>query len=349
LRFADCSSPFAVESGTANGERRTANEMIPLIQNETLKVLRRKRFAVVVAILFAILALVTYSQYRLLQRRVNANWRAETQQRIAFMQNRLRRGQLAETWQKSMRAEINRLQFYLDHDIEPDKPTAPLFVRNFANVAGILLLPLLIAVLGSDIVSAENAEGTDKLLLTRPVRRWKILTSKLVTLWIFATLTLLCGGILCYVISAPFLPSGGWAAPTFTGFQIGRTTVQLESVRQLPLWKDALIAFGLEWFALICVASISLMLSVLFKSSAAAIGTMLASLIGGTILTRVSPDWTAGKYLFVSALPLADYYAGAPTPYEDMTMTFCITLLAAWAIGTTIVSYVIFTQRDVFG
>src|SRR5437762_14137893 len=124
-----------------------------------------------------------------------------------------------ETWARSLRAEINRLQFYLDHDIEPDKPTAPIFVRTFANVAGFLLLPLLVGVLGSDIVSAESAEGTDKLLLTRPVRRWKILTAKLVTLWMFATLTLLCGALLSFAISALVLPRGGWNAPTFTGFQ----------------------------------------------------------------------------------------------------------------------------------
>src|ERR1700686_4308043 len=274
--------------------------LIPLVQNETLKILRRKRFAVVAAILFAIIALVTYSQYRRLLEQRDRNWRAEIQQRVAAFQNPLRRGRINEPWARSMRAEINRLQFYLDHDIEPNKPTAPLFVRTFANVAGFLLLPLLIAILGSDIVSAENAEGTDKLLLTRPVRRWKILTSKLITLWIFATLTLLCGALLAYSVSAPVLPRAGWSAPTFTGFQVTRGAFSFDAVRQLPLWKDTLIAYGLEWYALLCVASISLMLSVLFKSSAASIGTMLASLIGGTILTRVSPDWTAGKYLFVS-------------------------------------------------
>ena len=324
--------------------------MFNLIQNETLKVLRRKRFLVVVIILFAILALVTYGQHRSLQRRQNRNWRADTQQRIANYENALRRQRAnSESWANSLRAEINRLQFYLDHDIEPNKPTAPFIVRGFADAAGLLLLPMLIAVIGSDIVSAENSEGTDKLLLTRPVRRWKILTSKLVTLWIFATLTLVCGGVLSWVISAPFLPRGGWTAPTFTGFRLNGNSVSLDTIRQLPLWKDTLIAYGLTWFALICVASISLMLSVIFKSSAAAIGTMLASLIGGTILTRVSPDWTAGKYLFVSALPLSDYYTGAPPPYADMTMAFCITLLGVWAIVTTGVSYVLFTRRDVFG
>jgi ABC-2 type transport system permease protein len=322
---------------------------VPLIQNETLKILRRRRFAVVMGILFAILSLVTYSQYRQLRYRANRNWRADIQQRVASYQNRLRRGQINETWARSMRAEINRLQFYLDHDIEPDRPTAPLFVRNFANVAGFLLLPLLVAVLGSDIVSAESAEGTDKLLLTRPVRRWKILGSKLVTLWIFATLTLLCGAILSYAVSSLALPRGGWTAPTFTGFQIARGAFRIDAVRQLPLWKDTLIAYGLEWYALITVASIALMLSVLFRSSAAAIGTMLASLIGGTILTRISPDWTTGKYLFVSALPLADYYTGQPPPYEEMSMAFCIGLLGVWAVGATIVAFVIFVRRDVFG
>jgi ABC-2 type transport system permease protein len=323
--------------------------LIPLIRNETLKLLRRRRFVVVIGILVAIIGIVTYSQYRMLSHR-NPNWRAQLQQRVANMQNQLRRqGRQDTAWARSLRAEVNRLQFYIDRDIDPERPTAPLFVRRFVNVAGFLLLPLLVGILGSDIVSAENAEGTDKLLLTRPVRRWKILTSKLATLWMFATLTLACGGVLAYLIPAPLLPARGWTAPTFTGFQISEIGFRPEAVRQLPLWKDTLIAFGLEWFALLTVAAIALLLSVLFKSSAAAIGTMLASLIGGTILTRISPDWTAGKYLFVSALPLADYYSGEPPPYDGMSMLFCIGLLGAWAAGALIVSYVIFIRRDVFG
>ena len=320
-----------------------------LIRNETLKLLRRRRFAIVVAILLVILTLVSYSQYRQLRETRNQNWRAELQERIARYENRLRRGRMNDSWARSMRAEVRRMQFYLDRGINPEQPTAPLVVRTFANAAGFLLLPLLIAVLGSDIVSAENAEGTDKLLLTRPVRRWKILSAKLVTLWLFASLTLFIGGLLAYLVTAPVLPARGWDAPSFNGFQFTGDTFKVESVKQLPLWHDALIAYGLEWYALLTVASISLMLSVIFKSSAASIGTMLASLIGGTILTRISPDWTAGKYLFVSALPLSDYYSGQATPYEGMSMTFCILLLGAWAIGALAIAYTLFLRRDVFG
>jgi ABC-2 type transport system permease protein len=323
--------------------------MIPLIQNETLKLIRRRRFAIVVGILFVILTLISYAQYRQLQQSKNENWRAELQERIARTENRMRRGNVNDSWARSMRAEVRRLQFYLDRGINPEQTTAPLVVRTFANAAGFLLLPLLIGVLGSDIVSAENAEGTDKLLLTRPVRRWKILTAKLITLWAFASLTLLLGAAMSYAVTAPVIPAVGWDAPMFHGFQLGGDTLKIETIRQLPLWKDALIAYGLEWYALLTVASIALMLSVLFKSSAGSIGTMLASLIGGTILTRVSPDWTAGKYLFVSALPLADYYTGQAPPYDGMSMTFCITLLGAWAVGALVVAYTRFVRRDVFG
>ena len=322
---------------------------LALVRNETLKLLRRRRFAIVVGIMFVILTMISYSQYRQLRELRNANWRAELQERIARYENRMRRGRMNESWLRSMRAEVRRLQFYLDRGINPEQPTAPLVVRTFANAAGFLLLPLLIAVLGSDIVSAENAEGTDKLLLTRPVRRWKILSAKLVTLWLFASLTLLVGALVSYAVTAPVLPPGGWDAPTFNGFQFSGDNFRVDSIRQLPLWHDMLLAYGLEWYALLAVASIALMLSVIFKSSAASIGTMLASLIGGTILTRVSPDWTAGKYLFISALPLADYYTGQAPPYEGMSMTFCIALLGAWAVGALIVAYTLFTRRDVFG
>lgn len=321
---------------------------LSLVRNETLKLLRRRRFVIVVAILAAILSVVSYSQYRQLQSQRNANWRADLQERIARYENRLRRGNINPSWSRSMRAEVRRLQFYLDRGINPEAPTAPLMVRLFANAAGFLLLPLLIAILGGDIVSAENAEGTDKLLLTRPVRRWKILTAKLVTLWLFSSLTLLTGAVLAYALSASVLPPHGWDLPMFNGFQFG-DRFSLDSVRQLPLWRDALIAYGLEWFALLAVASIALMLSVIFRSSAASIGTMLGALIGGTILTRVSPDWTAGKYLFVSALPLADYYSGQAPPYDGMSLGFCIALLTVWAAAALTVAYVRFVRRDVFG
>ena len=44
-----------------------------------------------------------------------------------------------------------------------------------------------------------------------------------------------------------------------------------------------------------------------------------------------------------------DYYSGQAPPYEGMTMTFCIALLAAWAVVALGAAYVIFLRKDVFG
>lgn len=320
-----------------------------LIENESLKILRRRRFTIVVVILVAIVSIVAYSRYRSMARAVGRDWRVETQQRVTSYENTLRRGRINPTWARSLRSEVARLQFYLDHDINPEKLTVPLFVRAFANAAGFLLLPLLVAVLGSDIVSAESAQGTEKLLLTRPVRRWKVLASKLGALYLFTTLTLLAGGLLAWGISAVVLDPRGWTAPMFNGFRLSGNGVDLDAVRQLPLWKDVLIAYGLDWYAMLCVASIALMLSVIFRTASASIGTMLASLVGGTIITRLSPDWTAAKYFFVAGLPLADYYSGEPPPYDGMSLLFCVILLGGWALISLVVAFTLFTRRDIFG
>lgn len=324
-------------------------DLIPLVENECMKILARRRFLIIVAILVAILGLIAWSQAAQLRSRPDRDWRVDAERRLARYENRLRREGLNPSWARAIRADSARLRYHLDRDIDPERPTAPYFVRAFANVGGILLLPLLIAVLSSDIVSAESAEGTDKLLLTRGRRRWKILASKWIALIIFTTLTLVAGIAIAWGASALFLEPSGWDAPVFTGFTFDEGEVDVSNIRQLPLWLDTIFAYGLGWFALLCVASIGLLLSVLFRSSAAAIGSMMAALIAGTILTRLSPEWTAGRYLFVSALPLAEYYSGQATPYDGMTLLFCVTQLTVWAVASLAIAFTIFTRRDVFG
>jgi ABC-2 type transport system permease protein len=317
-----------------------------LVENESLKLIRRRRVSIVLAIMVALITVIAYGQYRQFERNVERDWRVTYQERVARYQNMLRRGQMNEMWARSVRAEIDRIQYHLDHDINPERLTAPMFARNFASAAGFLLLPLLIAVLGSDIVSAERSEGTDKLLLTRPVRRWKILLSKILALMMFTTLTLVLGGLFAWLISSIPLDPRGWNAPMFAGFRFTPDGLEFDEVRTLPLWLDTVIAYGFEWFALLAVASISILLSVLFRSTAGSIGTMMAFLIAGTILTRLSPDWTAGKYLFVSALPLAAYYSGQAPPYDGMTLLFCVSLLAVWSVAALVIAFALYTRRD---
>ena len=323
-----------------------------LVENETLKILRRKRFRVVLLVLAVLLSVVVFGQAR--QRRSaerdhpSGTWRTRVEARVAQMERRLsQQRQIPDSWARWMRFETGRLKYHLEKNIDPEALTGPLFCRGFAGVGSVLLLPLLIAVIGADLVSSEFSEGTVTLLLTRPVARWKVLFSKFVAMFFFTALTLLSAVILSWAIAGFAFGWRGWGAPVVTGFKLSEAGFDVSGARVLPLWQDAFASWGFAWYSALAVGAVTMLLSVLFRSTAAAMGTMMATLIGGTILSRVASDWEGAKWFFVSCLPLADYYAGVPTPFPGMTLGFCAGVLLGWAAVATAVAFAVFTSRDV--
>lgn len=322
-----------------------------LVENETLKILRRKRFRIILIVLAALLALVVFAQNR--QRRnqlrdnPTADWRAAIEKRSADLERRINQRNLPDAWKRWMKYESGRLRYHLQKNINPETITGPLFTRGFAGVGSVLLIPLLIAVFGADLISSEFAEGTVTLLLTRPVARWKVLLSKYVAMMLFTTLTLLAAFVLAWGISGFAFGWKGWDAPILTGFRLGGTGFDVSGVKGVALWQDSFAAWGLAWFSALAVGAITLLLSVIFRSTAAAMGTMMATLIGGTILSRVASDWDGAKWFFVTNLPLPDFYAGVPPPFSGMTLAFSVEVLAGWAVAATVLAFFLFTRRDI--
>ncbi len=321
---------------------------LPLVENEVLKLLKQRRFRVVFLILVALIGLIVFAQVKGRERFFTGkDWRVRAQERIAGMQNAVRSGRMPKSAERWTRFEISRLQYHLDRDINPDAISGPLFVRLFANASSYLLLPLLALVFGSDIVSSEFSQGTIKLLLTRPVGRARVLASKLLALVLAITDMVLVGGVVAYSFGGAAFGFGGWGAPVLTGFRLSGEIFDVSTVRSLVLWKDIALVAGLAWFAALVVGALSLLTSVLLRSTAASMGTMFAALIAGTILPRVAPSWEAQKYLFVTNLPLPDYYSGSPPPIPGISLGFSVTVLAVWAVAAIGLAFAVFLRRDV--
>ena len=70
---------------------------------------------------------------------------------------------------------------------------------------------LLTVIVAAGIVASEFTQGTIKMLLSRPVKRWKILTSKYVTVILFGILLMLVGFIVSILGCVYLLPIGQWA------------------------------------------------------------------------------------------------------------------------------------------
>jgi len=323
-------------------------KFFPLVENEVLKLLRRRRFRVAWLILTVFLGIIVYGTAQGRERfRGGKPWRVETQERVARLQTWLRSGRMMASSERWARFEISRLQYHLDRNVDPEAISGPLFVRGFANSASYLLLPLLAIVFAADIVSSEFSQGTIKLLLTRPVGRVRVLASKLAALMLAITLTVLFGAAVAYAIAGMAFGYSGWEAPLLTGFRAGGSVFDPAAIRAIALWKDAALVFGLAWFAALVVGAMAFLCSVLLRSTAAAMGTMVAALVAGTILPRVASSWEAQKYLFVTNLPLPDYYSGSPPPIPGMTVPFSVAVLAAWAAAALLVAFTVFARRDV--
>lgn len=325
--------------------------MTNLIQNETIKMIKKKRFLVVILILLALIPMFTYAQMKVSQNALEQfgtdDWKAQERQKIIDYQCSLSSARVPEEWKQFRQAAIKVSQYYLDHDINPASPNAVTFTREFAKNAISLFIPLIVMVVAADIVSSEHSGGTIKLLLTRPVKRWKILMSKLITLILFVSLIVLATGVLSYLISGFVFGYGGWNLPVFIGFQPTGADVDLSSVRAIAQWQYLLMELGLVWFVALVVGILSLMVSVLFRSTATGMGVMLAALISGTILTNMVSSWESAKYLFMVNLRLTDYLSGTLPPIKGMTLEFSLTILAIWAAVSLVVSFTVFTRKDI--
>lgn len=325
--------------------------MIPLIRNEVMKIWKKKRFFVILIILAVLIPIFTYAQYKtamnLKEQIGSSDWRISAQERVNDYTNRLNSPRVLPEWKEYIKIQIQILQYHIDHNIDPQSPSGVTFAKEFLKNAVGLFLPLLILVLASDMISSEHTQGTIKILLTRPVQRWKVLTSKLLALLLYVSMTLIALMLMSYLISGIVFGYGGWNAPVLTGFQIEGAAVDTSGVQLVEQWRFVLMELGLAWFSCVVVAALALMISILVRSTAASMGMMLALLIAGSILSNMAASWESAKYFFMVNLDTIIYLSGGKPPVEGMSLAFSLTVLSLTALISLIVSYTAFTRKDI--
>jgi ABC-2 type transport system permease protein len=326
--------------------------LINLVYNEMVKLTGKRKLLIVSLIIGIIISLFTYAQYRQAEenrKRIgDVNWRIALEQRIVSWENRMKSSRTTEEARKDLAIRVAQQRYYLDNDINPSEPGAPTFVRGFVENGINLLLPLMMMVFAADMVSSENSAGTMKVLLTRSVRRWRILLSKYLALLLSVSIIILAFGLLSAVISGMVFGFRGWTAPVLIGFSVDDGLLDVSGVQKVSQWQFIVMELGLAWFVSTVVATITFMLSVLVRSTAAVMGIMLSCLIAGTILSSMVASWESAKYLFMVNLKLIDYLQNAAPPIEGMSLGFSLMVLLVWGALALTVSFVSFTRRDVY-
>lgn len=337
--------------------------MLKLIENEVTKILLKKKLLLISGILLVLISLFAYGENYKYNNTINRytksnsqtensqvqnyDWRGLVNQQISDLKTRFNSPYSTDSNKNSTNIEIERLQYYLDNNINPITPNAAKFTINFMNQSIFLFLPLLVIILAGDIVSGEFSSKTIKLLLTRAVPRWKILLSKYIAIIIMTTLMIIETAVICIIISTIIFHTGGWFEPMATGFKVVSEKLDASSVIRIYQWQNAILVYSLGWFSMIAVASISFMVSVLVTTTSTSIGVMMASLITGSFLQFFLSDWPLVKYYFAINLNLSKYLKGSYDIIPGMSFNFSILILCIWICLSLIVSFRVFTKQDV--
>lgn len=328
------------------------SNIIRLVRNEMLKIWRKKRFFAVLLILLVLIPIFTYAQLRVTldirEQMGTTDWRIQAQQQIQDYTNRMASPRIPEEWKKPLKVSVQKLNYHLQHDIDPSAPNAVTFTRSFLANATTLFLPLLVMVIASDLVSSERTSGTIKMLLTRPVKRWRVLLSKYLALGLYIGLIVIATTLLCYLISGIAFGYEGWRMPVLIGFDITNgSDIVLDHVRMIEHWQLLFYYIGLTWFSCLVTGVLALMVSVLVRSTAASMGIMLAALITGSLLLNMASSWESAKYLFMVNLSTHVYLTGGVPPVEGMSLPFSLLVLSIWAVIAFIISFFVFTRQDI--
>ncbi|MGE6574007.1 ABC transporter permease [Paenibacillus xylanexedens] len=196
-------------------------------------------------------------------------------------------------------------------------------------------------VIAAEAVAGEFTWGTIKLLLIRPWSRSKILASKYLTVIIFSILS-----TLLVIVMATGMSYMLFSHDTLDA-QPGSSS---SATNSLALW-------GYLYVDLFITLAIAFMVSSVFRSGALAIGLslfiMFSQSIFSLIFNPVRYEWA--KYVLFNNMDLSKYmtsgadFALMGGPSAGMTLGFSIAVLAVYYVIFMVISWVVFSKRDVAG
>ncbi len=290
----------------------------------------------VAMLILVILVPAGITKYYEVKSPTEGSWQDIEQDAIQSYKETLAGEDLTEEDKAYFQEQMAISEYRLANDAPSQKDSSLASFMSFTS--GMLTLVTLFTVItAASIVSSEFSAGTIKMLLTRPMSRAKVLTSKLLTTFLF--------GLLLYVVNVVVSALIGLVL-----FGMG-TGVELEMVNgqvvEKAVWSDLAYHYLLSGGDFVMSTLFAFLIGSVFRSSSLAIGlTMFLSFTGGMIVMFLS-RYDIVKYIWLTHSDLTQYEHGGGSMIADVTLPFSLTVLAIYAVVFLVISYSTFMKRDV--
>lgn len=313
-------------------------QLLRLIQNENTKLYKRKMLWVMVALLIATIALSMVITLKTADKHP-ADWQDQVRKEIKTNQAEIKAKNVPEQLKDADREQIKIDNYRLAHHVAPMYDNTALgFVKSTLDYSGIITLFLII--IAASTVAQEYSWGTLKLVLMRPVKRWKVLVAKY--------LSVLFNGLLLFIFLMVFSFIVGVIAFGFKDTSLHYVYMQQGKIHDVSIFTHFLAYGSSEFFGMIMICAFALMISTLLKSSALAIALSIVIEFAGSIISSLLALWgqNYAKYLFFNNTNLYQYVEGEPLS-KGMTVGFSLSVLAVYFILFMAVSLFVFEKRDI--
>lgn len=308
------------------------------VKNEWMKLWAKKGTWVmlIISILLVVIPAIVIKVYNDSSENTQEERKAANEKAVAQLENSL----ADETTPDNVKIEISEEKTMAEYRLQNDLPssdamTIDLFMGISLDITS-LFISLFAIIVAAGIVSQEFGTGTIKMLLTRPVARWKILLSKLLTPIIF--------GLLLYVVTVTLSAIlGAILFGTDVGVDLSIVDgVVKEENALVNYFKSLALSFG-SFFMSIFFA---FMIGSIFESSSFAVGITLVIFFMGSAILNLLSKYEIIKYIWITN-DLSQFAPGKFKIIEDLTLPFSLTVNAIYAIIFLAVSFIYFMKRDV--
>ena len=281
--------------------------MITQLRFELLKLVRSKNFYVSFAALAAFVALMLWGFYSYAQQKTNG----------------LATEQFKYTYESQ--SYFNGMTFTL-------------YSLMFAFS---LVIPIFVAMSAGGQIAAERRAGTLRMICVRPVSRVSILLSKFLVVAIHTYLLMAFFIGLNLVVGLLFV---GWGNLNLYPGPLNLVDAPGQILRDDALWRFFYASFSGAW-ALLVVASIAMLLSVVFDNPVTAVAATLAAYLMLYIVGRIEFFVTLRPFFFTTDMDFWRDVLKPEIPWYDLSH-YAFTC-GAYIFGLLLLSVLIFERRDI--
>lgn len=314
------------------------DKLVNLVLNENMKIYRRVRTWILVGLMVAFVLFVNFIEWHTDGKKAqDEGWRAKLQQDNQQYSQLLKQPEMGKDDRRFFKQRIALNEYHLEKNIRTEAGTMWDGVNGSASM--IIVITVFTIIIAGDSLAGEFSSGTIKLLLIRPASRFKILVSKYISFLLFSMLLLLILFVISIAVNGILYGFGYMDLPLISMNAEGQI---MERNMVLNLWKT----YMLGGVSTVMYVTMAFMISSAFRSSAMAIGFSIGALFAGNIVMEALQRFDWSKYLLFANTDLTQHLSGRPFQ-EGMTLSFSIGVLAVYFLVFNLISWLLFTRRDV--